>query len=351
MASEALPTRHPSCETERHARHPHDFGQGRKQRAETRALWVTLLTLVTMVAEVIGGWLTASMALLADGIHMAGHALALGLAAAAYYLARRHAGNRRLSLGSGKIGDLAAYTSALFLGASTLWLVAESIQRLLHPQPLMAAEAMAVAVAGLVVNLLSAWLLAGGHGHAHHHGHAHGQHDDEHHHEHDHCDAHGHADAGHDHGPRQDNNLRAALVHVIADAVTSVAAIVGLLAAWLWGWQWLDPAIALVASLVILRWAVGLLRQTGAVLLDAEGPDGLRGQVRERLESVAGTRVVDLHLWSVGQGAWTLVASVVSHAPASPADYRARLHGLAGIHHPIIEVQQCSACEEPGRRG
>lgn len=343
MASEALPTPQPPCETELHTRHPHDFGQGRKQRAETRALWVTLLTLATMVAEVIGGWLTASMALLADGIHMAGHALALGLAAAAYYLARRHAGDRRLSLGSGKIGDLAAYTSALFLGASTLWLVAESIHRLLHPRPLMAAEAMTVAVVGLLVNLLSAWLLAGGNGHAHHHGHAHGH---GHAHDHGHCGGH-----GHEHGHGQDNNLKAALVHVIADAVTSVAAIVGLLAAWLWGWQWLDPAIALVASLVILRWAVGLLRQTGAVLLDAEGPDGLRGQVRERLEGVAGTRVVDLHLWSVGQGAWTLVASVVSHAPASPADYRARLHGLAGIHHPIIEVQQCDACETPGRPG
>lgn len=345
MRTEPLPIRPSACETEQRTRHPHDFGQGEKQRAETRALWVTLLTLATMVAEVIGGWITGSMALLADGIHMGGHALALGLATAAYYLARRHANDRRLSLGSGKIGDLAAYTSALLLGASTLWLVVESIQRLLHPQPLLAVEAMTVAVAGLAVNLLSAWLLADGHGHAH--GHPHHHHDDDQCDSHRHTHAHGPDHAASEHVPRQDNNLRAALVHVIADAVTSVAAIVGLLAAWMWGWQWLDPLIALVASLVILRWAYGLLRQTGAVLLDAEGPNGLREQVRDRLEAVAGTRVVDLHLWSVGQGAWTLVASVVSHAPASPADYRARLLDLKDIHHPIIEVQQCSTCEWP----
>ncbi|THF63017.1 CDF family Co(II)/Ni(II) efflux transporter DmeF [Pseudothauera nasutitermitis] len=333
-----------SCETARHNQHPHDFGQGSRHKAESRTLWVTLLTLATMLAEVVGGWITGSMALLADGIHMAGHALALGLAAAAYYLARRHANDRRLSLGSGKIGDLAAYTSALFLGISTLWLVAESIQRLLAPQPLMAVEAMSVAVIGLAVNLLSAWLLASSHEHGHHHdhGHTHPHEHDPGHHGHDHEHAHG----GHAH-VRQDNNLRAALVHVIADAVTSVAAIAGLLAAWLWGWNWLDPLIALVASLVIARWAIGLLRQTGAVLLDAEGPDSLRAQVRERLESLGDARVTDLHLWSVGQGAWTLVAGVVSHASATPDDFRARLRDLPDIHHPMIEVRHCDRCNGP----
>ncbi|THF58685.1 CDF family Co(II)/Ni(II) efflux transporter DmeF [Pseudothauera rhizosphaerae] len=349
MTAHSLPEYPARCETVRHSHHPHDFGQGGKHEAERRTLWVTLLTLATMAAEIVGGWITGSMALLADGIHMGGHALALGLASTAYYLARRHADDRRLSLGSGKIGDLAAYTSALFLGATTVWLVVESVRRLIEPQPLRPLEAMAVAVVGLVVNLASAWLLAGGHdhdhGHAHAHHHDHGHdHDHDHDHDHEHEHDHDHDEHAHAHAPRQDHNLKAALVHVIADAVTSVAAIIGLLAAWLWGWWWLDPVIALVASLVILRWAVGLLRQTGAVLLDAEGPDSLRSQVRERLESVEGTRVVDLHLWSVGQGAWTLVASVVSHAPATPADYRARLHGLAHVHHPIIEVERCERC-------
>lgn len=313
----------------------HDFGQGKKRKAEQRTLFVTILTLVTMVAEIFGGWITGSMALLADGIHMGGHALALGLATAAYYFSRRHAKDRRLSLGSGKIADLAAYTSALFLGVSVVWLVFESINRLLNPQALMAKEALLVAVIGLIINLLSAWLLAGseeacqGHGH-NHSGHAH---------EHSHDDGH-----QHNHGPLQDNNLKAALVHVIADAVTSVAAILGLIAAWLWGWLWLDPVIALVASLVVLRWAVGLLRQTGAILLDAEAPEKLRVDVLKHLNAVEGTQVMDLHLWSVGQGAWTLTASLVSHLPTSPDTYKQQLKQFAGLHHPMIEIYSCDKC-------
>lgn len=301
--------------------HQHDFGQGKTSKAERRTLIATLLTLATMIAEIFGGWLTGSMALLADGVHMGGHTVALGLAAGAYYLTRHHAGDRRLSLGSGKIGDLAAYSSALLLGLSVIWLIYESVSRLLNPSVLHAREALLVAVIGLAVNLLCAWLLAGSHGHHHDHGHA-----------------------DHDHR-HQDNNLRAALVHVIADAVTSVAAIIGLIAAWAWGWNWLDPVIALVASMVILRWAVGLLRQTGAILLDAEGPDELRDRVRQRLESVANSQVVDLHLWSVGQGTWVLVASVVSHGVASPEDYKDQLADLPQIHHPVIEILTCYECD------
>ena len=302
--------------------HHHDFGQGNRSKAERRTLIATVLTLITMIAEIIGGWLTGSMALLADGVHMGGHTVALGLAAGAYYLTRHHAENRRFSLGSGKIGDLAAFTSALLLGLSVIWLVYESILRLLNPTILLAREALLVAVIGLIVNLLCAWLLAGSHDHHHDHGQEH---------------AHQH----HDH------NLRAALVHVIADAVTSVAAILGLIAAWAWGWNWLDPIIALVASAVILRWAIGLLRQTGAVLLDAEAPDTMREQVRERLESVPDSQVVDLHLWSVGQKSWVLVASVVCHSHAGPEDYKERIADLPQIHHPVIEVLICQECELP----
>ncbi len=308
----------PKCRTADQLQHPHDFGQGAKRKAEQRATLVTLLTLVTMVAEVVAGVMTGSMALLADGIHMAGHAMALGLAALAYYLSRKHAHDRRLSLGSGKIADLAAYTSALLLGVSTLWLVYESIHRLLTPAELMPQEAMTVAVIGLVINLLSAWLLAGKHEHGHHHG-------EDHHH---------------------DSNLSAALVHVLADALTSVAAILGLAAAWLWGWNWLDPAIALVAAVVILRWAWGLLRQTTSVLLDREGPDEIRRTARKLLQKDGNTDIVDLHIWSVGQGAWTLVAAVVAHGATTPEQYRAGLSSIKNLHHPIIEVSYCRQCAQ-----
>jgi len=297
---------------------------------------VTMLTLATMAAEIVGGLWSGSMALLADGIHMTGHALALGLAAVAYALARRHAHDRRLSLGSGKIGDLAAYTSALLLGVTTVWLVAESVHRLLSPRPIHLTEALVVAVVGLVVNLLSAWLLAGGEDSQHHH-HDHPQ---EHLHDHHH---------GHDHAVRRDSNLRAALVHVWADACTSVAAIIGLTAARLKGWQWLDPAIALLACGVILHWTVGLLRQTTAVLLDREGPRELRRRIQERIESIADSRVVDLHLWSVGQNTWTLVATVVTHLSVPPEQYKTRLADLRMLHHPVIEVHYCQACEGENR--
>jgi cation diffusion facilitator family transporter len=296
---------------------PHDFGQGQKRRAEQRATLVTLLTLVTMIGEVFAGLITGSMALLADGIHMAGHAMALGLAALAYYLSRKHAHDRRLSLGSGKIADLAAYTSALLLGVSTVWLVYESVHRLLNPAELMPREALVVAVIGLAVNLLSAWLLAGKHEHRHAHG------EEDHHH---------------------DSNLSAALVHVVADALTSVAAIAGLAAAWLWGWNWLDPVIALVAAVVILRWSWGLLRQTASVLLDREGPDEIRRAARKLLQKNGDTDVVDLHIWSVGQGSWTLVAAVVAHGTSTPEEYRSSLNSIKNLHHPIIEVSYCRQC-------
>ncbi len=314
----------PECRTANQLRHPHDFGQGQKRKAEQRATLVTLLTLATMLAEVVAGLITGSMALLADGIHMAGHAMALGLAALAYYLSRRHAQDRRLSLGSGKIADLAAYTSALLLGLSTLWLIYESIHRMLAPADLMPQEAMIVAVIGLAINLLSAWLLAGKH-------------------------EHGGGQGTHDH--HHDSNLSAALVHVLADALTSVAAIIGLAAAWLWGWNWLDPAIALVASIVILRWAWGLLRQTTGVLLDREGPDEIRRTARKLLQKNGDTDIVDLHIWSVGQGSWTLVAAVVAHGTTTPEQYRSSLRSMKNLHHPIIEVSYCRQCSKARGEG
>ncbi|MBV2120559.1 MAG: CDF family Co(II)/Ni(II) efflux transporter DmeF [Candidatus Thiodiazotropha sp. (ex Ctena orbiculata)] len=314
----------------------HDFGQGRLRPAEHRTLAVAVLTLAVMFCEVIGGWITGSMALLADGVHMAGHAVALGLAASAYYLSRQHAEDRRLSLGSGKIGDLAAYSSALLLGASTLWLIVESVHRLFEPEPLMPLEALVVAVIGLLVNVASIWILEGGHDHdhAHRHHHAGGDHGSH------------HSSGSHDHSQPgdSDHNLRAAVTHLMADVLTSLAAIVGLFAAWQWGWWWLDPAIALVAALVILRWAFVLMRQTGGILLDSEAPQALRRRVRERLQSLPDSQVVDLHLWSVGQGGWTLMGSILTHHPHSPDDYKATLIGIDGLYHPVIEVNHCREC-------
>lgn len=325
--------------------HDHGFGQGQTNQAESRVRLVAFITLVVMVAEIAAGWWTGSMALLADGLHMGGHAVALGLAASAYWLTRKYAQDRRLSFGSGKILDLSAYTSALLLGLSTLWLIPESIDRLVRPQALMPVEALVVAVLGLCVNLVSAWLLGAsnpGHTHGHHvdhdhhdHGHAH------HHHEHHHHEQHPHQHHAHPH----DSNLQAALMHVVADALTSVAAIVGLLAAWLWGWNWLDPLIALVAACLVLRWAWILVRQSGAVLLDAQAPSELREQVSQRLAEVADSQVADLHLWSVGQGRWTLVASVISHETVAPERYKAALATLEGLHHPIIEIHTRKVCE------
>lgn len=303
--------------------HPHDFGQTGKRSAERRTRLVALITLFTMLAEVVAGWLTSSMALLADGIHMAGHALALGMAAFSYTLVRRYALDRRLSFGSGKIGDLAAYSSALFLGLSTLLLAGESLHRLINPQPLQAKEALAVTVIGMLVNLVSVFLLRDDeHGHDHH-GH---EHEHPHHHEH-----------------AQDNNLKAAFVHVLADLATSVAAILGLAAAWAWGWNWLDPLIALIASLVILRWAATLMRQTATVLLDHQENGELAAQIQARLTAQPGTEITDFHLWRVGQGAWTLVAAIRHHGdtpPPTPDDCRALLADLPTLHHPIIEVSR-----------
>jgi len=305
---------HSACQTADPSAYTQGSGQGRKRKAEQRAVLVTLLTFATMLGEIVAGFLTGSMALLADGIHMAGHTLALGLATLAYYLSRRHAHDRNLSPGSGKAADLAAYTGALVLALFTLWLVYESIHRLQSPSGLMPREALIVATVGLGVNLLSALLLTG----------RREQHetDDE----------------------EPDFNLSVALVHVIADTLTSLAAIIGLAAAWLWGLTWLDPLIALAAATVILHWAWGLIRQTSGVLLDREGPNQVSKTARKLLQRNGDTDIVDLHVWSVGQGAWTLVARVVAHGPTTSEQYRASLRSIKNLRHPIIEVSYCRKC-------
>jgi cation diffusion facilitator family transporter len=301
--------------------HDHVFLGSRHDRHERRTWFVVALTATMMVGEIVVGWLSGSMALLADGWHMATHAAALGIAALAYLFARRQAGNSHFTFGTGKFGDLAAFSSAIILSMIAVQIAYESAVRLLHPVPIAYGEAIAVAALGLLVNIVSAWLLRDDHDH--HHGHGH---------DHDHA----HSRSHHHH----DNNLRAAYVHVMADAVTSILAITALLVAMYAQWVWADPAVGIIGSLVIASWAYGLLRASGAVLLDVNADKNLEMVIRDRLET-KGDRVTDLHLWQVGPGHRAAVISVVSDHPLPPATYKRRLDGLRGLSHVTIEVETC----------
>jgi len=296
--------------------HDHIFLGSRHVRHERRTWFVVALTTVMMVGEIAVGWLSGSMALLADGWHMATHAAALGIAGLAYLFARQQASNSRFTFGTGKFGDLAAFSSAIILAMIAVQIAYESMSRLIRPVPIAYGEAIAVAALGLGVNLVSAWLLR----------------DDHDHHGHDHT---------HDHGHRHhDNNLRAAFVHVMADAATSVLAIAALVVAMVSQWVWADPAVGIVGSLVIASWAVGLMRASGAVLLDVNADRNLEGIIRSRIET-KGDRVTDLHLWQVGPGHRAAVISVISDHPLPPAAYKRRLGGLRGLSHITIEVETC----------
>lgn len=296
--------------------HDHVFLGARHDANARRTLWVVLLTAAMMVAEIVAGLAFNSMALLADGFHMATHAGALGVAAAAYAYARRHAHSRRYTFGTGKVGDLAGFASALVLGLSALGIAAESAGRLLDPQPVAFAEATLVAVLGLAVNLVSAALLGGGHGHGHDHGQGHD---------------HGHR---HDH-PHHDHNLRSAYLHVLADALTSVLAIAALLGGRYLGWVWLDPAMGLVGAVVIASWSWALLRDTAGVLLDAADP-ALEAEIRDGVEGPGDARITDLHVWRVGPGAYAAIVSVVG---ADAGRVRDRLRPVHAIAHLTVETR------------
>src|SRR5438445_2356543 len=299
--------------------HDHAFLGDKHDENERRTWLVVVLTLVMMVGEIVAGSLFGSMALLADGWHMGTHAAALGIAAFAYRFARRHLGNAHFSFGTGKFGDLAAFSSAIILGLIAVEIAYESVLRLFTPVPIVYGDAIAVAALGLCVNLASAWLLRDNHDH--HHGHDHG-------HSHAHHD---HDDHDHDHH-HHDNNLRAAYVHVMADAATSVLAIAALAVAMVSGWVWADPAVGIVGSLVIGSWAFGLIRDSGAVLLDVSFDRKLQATIRARLEA-GDDRITDLHLWQVGPGHCAAVISLVSEAPLPPATYKDRLRDLNGLSH------------------
>lgn len=322
----------------------HDFGQAQKSSAQKATLIVAILNLVTMFVEIFVGIYTGSMALFADGIHMAGHSLALGLASFAYYLTYKNSNNRNYSLGSGKINELTAFTSGFFLLITVFWLIFESCKRLINPEQILAQEALAVAIIGLVVNLVSVLIMTKSGENSHQDSELNFSDIQQEHSQHRHSE-HSHSKQGHSHHNNADHahnhkdmNFKAALVHILTDAITSLAAILGLIAAWIWGIWWIDSAIALIASFWVLKWTWGLLKQTTNVLLDKEASQGIREQIAEEITKVEGSKLLDLHIWSVGQNAWTLVAVVLSSRENRPEIYKEQLKNLNFVHHPVIEI-------------
>ena len=307
--------------------HDHFFLGSDHQRNERKVWLVIALTASMMLVEIVAGTLYGSMALVADGWHMSTHAGAMLIAVLAYRFARRHAGNPRFTFGTGKLGDLAGFVSAIVLALIALLIGWESLVRLTQPIHIDFNQAIAVAVVGLGVNLVCAWLLKDDHAHHHHHGHEHHHSNDEH----------------HAPGKGRDNNLRAAYLHVLADALTSVLAIVALLLGRSYGWSWADPAMGVVGALVIARWSWGLIRDSGSVLLDAaaEGQD-VRQEIREAM-APTGSQVTDLHVWQVGPGHFAAIVSLMAREPREPAHYKALLAHIHELSHVTVEVQRGTA--------
>ncbi|MDQ0301136.1 CDF family Co(II)/Ni(II) efflux transporter DmeF [Ancylobacter polymorphus] len=310
--------------------HPHQFLSARHDESSRRTRLVVLLTAAMMVGEIAAGFYTGSMALLADGFHMATHAGALGIAALAYGYARRHAADARYSFGTGKVGDLAGFASAAILAIVAAAMAFESLLRLYQPVEVAFGEAAPVAVLGLIVNLVSAFLLGGGHAHTHDHSHGHA-------HDHDH---------GHDHPHHPavgggDNNLRGAYLHVLADALTSVLAIIALIAGGSLGWVWLDPAMGVVGGLVIARWAWSLMRDTAAVLLDTTDAE-VAAEVTLAVEGPGDVRIADLHVWRIGPEAHAAIISVVAPLGVTCDAIRARLAPVHELKHITVECRHAA---------
>lgn len=318
------------------AAHDHVFlGEGHA-RNERRTWWVIALCGAMMAVEIVGGLMFGSIALVADGLHMSTHAGALLLAALAYTFARRYAHDPRFSFGTGKLGDLAGFTSAIVLAMIALLIGYESLTRLVSPVAIHFGQAIPIAVLGLLVNVASAWLLSAGHDHHHGHAHAHGEHahDAHAHGEHEHA----HADDEHVHGAHhRDNNMRAAVVHVMADAAVSVLVIVGLILARLFGWLWMDPVAGLVGAAVIASWSYGLVRDTGAILVDMTPSRALAARLRGLVEA-EGDTVEDLHLWRLGPGHLGAIVAVATRSDRDVGYYRARLEDVPSISHLTVEV-------------
>jgi cation diffusion facilitator family transporter len=297
--------------------HDHRFLGHGHARAESRAKLAAGVTAVFMVVEIAAGFLFGSMALLADGVHMATHVGALGLAAGAYWLARRHADNSRFTFGSGKFGDLAAFSSAIVLGLIALGVAIESVERLLHPVSVNFREALIIAALGFFINVVCALILRDDH----HRGHSHGD---------------------------EDHNMRAAYVHVVADAATSVLAVLALAGGLLYGLRWLDPAVGIIGAFVIASWAYGLVRDAGMVLLDAEADPERADEIRSMIENDMGARVADLHLWRLGPGHQGLIVSLVSPDEATAESVKTQLRVRhPDLSHVTVEVAVCADCAAP----
>jgi cation diffusion facilitator family transporter len=291
--------------------HSHVFDEG-NPLAKRNTLWAVMLTAVMMIAEIVSGWMFNSMALLADGWHMSSHALALGLSVLAYGAARRFAHDARFSFGTWKIEVLGGYTSAIFLVLVAGLMLYQSVERLMAPTPIHYNEAIAIAVVGLMVNLICAWLLKDSHGHDHHDGHGHHHHD---------------------------INLRSAYIHVLADAATSVLAIMALIGGKFWGANWLDPVMGIIGTGVIAVWAYGLLRDSGRVLLDAEMDAPVVAEIKEVIEaSPIKAEISDLHVWRVGKGKYACILSLVTGGDATPEFFRQQLKVHEELVHITVEV-------------
>lgn len=301
--------------------HSHTFGQELKRSGESRTILVAALTGVMMAVEIATGIIYGSMALLADGLHMASHAAALGINVFAYIYARRHAHDPRYSFGTGKINALGGFTGGVLLAVLAIIMAAESGKRIIHPVAIAFDQAILVAILGLIVNGASVFILGNSRNHNH-------SHDDEKNHDHDHG--------------QHDHNLRSAYLHVLADALTSVLAILALLSAKYMGLTWMDPLMGIIGAVLVTRWSLGLLRATGSILLDRQAPGDIQTKIRESLERHDDNRVADLHLWTVGPNLYSLIVAVVTKNPREPEYYKRLLPPQIKLAHITIEVHRCS---------
>jgi cation diffusion facilitator family transporter len=299
--------------------HEHSFGQDQVKAGEKRMGLVIGITAVTMMGEIAAGMLYGSMALLADGLHMASHTSALAIAAAAYVYARRKAHDRSFNYGTGKVNALAGFSSAVLLALFAVFMIWESTERFFQPVDIVFNQAIGVVVIGLSVNLVCARLLHNpkqGHNHTHNHDH-----------EHRHLES--------------DHNLKAAYLHMVADALTSLLAIVALLAGKLWGLLWMDPLMGVVGAVMVARWSWNLVVATSHVLLDRQAPEALRNAVQNAIEEQGDNRLADLHLWAVAPDRYAATLTVVSSIPKPPDDYKALLPQDMGLVHVTVEVHRC----------
>lgn len=300
--------------------HSHTFGQDIPRAGERRTLIVVFITFTMMIVEIAAGLLYGSMALLADGLHMASHTVALTLSWAAYVLARKYAGDPRFSFGTGKVNSLAAFASALLLAVFSLMMAWESINRFLHPVAIQFNQAILVAVVGLIVNGASVFILGVQHTH-----------------DHDHAQEH---DSDHVHVHAEDHNLRAAYFHVMADALTSILAISALLSAKFYGLTWMDPMMGIVGAILVGRWSWGLLRDSGKVLLDRQAPESVITAVHQSIETQTEARIADLHIWAIAPGLYACELWITTSQDASPNHYKSLLPKHVGIVHATVEVHK-----------